>query len=425
MAIEGSSKGNLGTIIFIGLICTLVGIEVNALIHHQWGYFTVEALQNIGWWVGLVAVSGITARALNDADVKASLALSLAVSLVFFHVATLAWFPTVTGTGDTEILNGYASQATFIPEHWEERTETYECGTKDSPKTCTRTYNVLVPEQQYLTSNVGQIGIRRINYNYVRDLWGSTNEVKSLNPSAIWGYPNTGDMNKIFRITYQGSPATDLETIVPVSVANRTANYLKPGYAKFGTISDDQVPAQPQLSETKAGPVKLQRVFEVGLNQPTFVADAQLRLDAALALMGEKYQINPLVILVNPNEVSKPQFMSDLEIKWKGGHKNDWIMVIGTTPDMVPQWVETLGLNRNADFATRLRYRMDGKTITPESLVTDIVAQISDPQSGYERIPMEELQSSVSLPIPLWGVLLMAVTAAFGEVLLYLAIVKG
>jgi hypothetical protein len=92
---------------------------------------------------------------------------------------------------------------------------------------------------------------------------------------------------------------------------------------------------------------------------------------------------------------------------------------------MKSQWVDTIGFSRHADFATRLRYRIAGKTITPESLVDDIVAQISDPSSGYERIPMAELQSSVSLPIPLWGVVLMAATAIAGEFLLYLVIVKG
>ena len=129
-----------------------------------------------------------------------------------------------------------------------------------------------------------------------------------------------------------------------------------------------------------------------------------------------------MVLLVHEGQAAQSQFVSNLEIKWKGGHKNDWIIVIGVTRDMKSQWVDTIGQNRHADFATRLRYRLEGKVITPESLVTDIVAQIRDPQSGYERIPMAELQTSVSLPIPIWGALLMTATAAIAEGLLYVVI---
>ena len=283
---KGSSSADVGCIVLLGLVCVFAGIEVNAIIHHQWGCFTVEALQNLGWWIGLVALSGVAvALILPRTNLTSALALSFAISLICLHVATLAWFPTVTGTGDTQILNGYASSATLIPEHWEERTETYECGTTKSPKTCTRTYEERVPEQEFLETNVGRIGIERGNYLYVRDLWGTTNEKVSRNVSAIWGYPNTGDMDKVFRIDYQGDPASDLNTIVPVSVEARTVNYLKPAYAKFGTIADDTVPPQPRITETGAGPVKLPRIFEVGQITPGFIATAQFRLDAALALL--------------------------------------------------------------------------------------------------------------------------------------------
>lgn len=140
--------------------------------------------------------------------------------------------------------------------------------------------------------------------------------------------------------------------------------------------------------------------------------DINLYLNDRLKFLGPNKQLNIVTVFTNQD----PQFFNALMSKWKGGKKNDVIMVFGISEDNI-SWFRSnsyaRGMN-NRVMHSRMETLATGQPFTLE-LLTELVDIVN---IDFNRLSADEFSfKQASIQIPLWLlllVLLLNLGASFG-----------
>lgn len=179
----------------------------------------------------------------------------------------------------------------------------------------------------------------------------------------------------------------------PTAQEHRYKNYLlgAPESILQTQISDDLknkyqqfVPKHPEIFDY----YRANQVLPVQVSI-TNLSEWNKKLSEINASLGAKKQVNIILVLTTlPSE-----FYSVLRAEWKGGKKNDVIVVVGVNQDLTPQWVETMAWAVDGGLGTYLRYdilnTLSDKQVNSDELISIIAKNISQ---HYVRKPMKNFE---------------------------------
>ena len=202
----------------------------------------------------------------------------------------------------------------------------------------------------------------------------------------------------------------------PTAVEHKYKNYLlaAPDSVLHSTVTEEQIsrfkgliPEHSKIFDyyraNQFFPIKISEIDSSDWNQ---------KLSQINADLGARKQVNVIVMLTSLS----PEFFSVLRAEWKGGKKNDVIVVIGINNDWSPQWMETMAWSIDGGFGTRLRQNiLDLKTVQSADAVLPIISNIVD--KYYQRKPMKDFQyllSSIQPTTEQWIICFMVMIVCSG-----------
>ena len=129
-------------------------------------------------------------------------------------------------------------------------------------------------------------------------------------------------------------------------------------------------------------------------------------INERLKYMGPNKQIN--VVLVGTT-VTDPKYFNGLMADWRGGKKNDVILVYGLDSSNAIKWFRSnsyaMGMG-NKELHHRLLLNVDKKTLS----VQHLEEQIKLVERHFKRLSTEEIKfKAMAVDTPLWAVLLLSV----------------
>ena len=144
----------------------------------------------------------------------------------------------------------------------------------------------------------------------------------------------------------------------------------------------DVIPVHPNVFDyyrsTQFLPVQINSFVSGEWNQ---------KLSQINADLGARKQVNIIIIVTSlPSD-----FFRVLRAEWKGGKKNDVVVVIGTQENFSPRWVETMAWSVDGGFGTRMRQAiMDLSSVNDSANVLPVIASVVE--KHYQRKPMKDLE---------------------------------
>lgn len=168
----------------------------------------------------------------------------------------------------------------------------------------------------------------------------------------------------------------------------------------------ERVPEYPEVYDYQ----RIDRVLGVftdGGPDAAVASAIDTRLDEALATLGPQRQMNALVIFT---DIKDPGFAYAVRNSWKGGKKNDAIVIMGVPVWPEIAWVHVHSWSKNEMFNVSLRDALlDQGTVTTEGVV-DAIEQAG--WDHFERRPMAEFEYlKDEIEPPLWVVVVAALAA--------------
>ena len=130
------------------------------------------------------------------------------------------------------------------------------------------------------------------------------------------------------------------------------------------------------------------------------------------ATLGARKQVNIIVIMTS----LPPDFFHVLRAEWKGGKKNDVIVVIGIEKDFSILWVETMAWSVDGGFGARMRQAVAELTSAKEAdIVLSVISSVVE--KDFHRKPMKEfkyLLDAIELSSFDWIICILVMLCAFG-----------
>ena len=287
--------------------------------------------------------------------------LGCSLNIAFWH-GTKALAENVAVT-DTEYWNGYITRAAYF-EEWDERvscrhpiyrTESYECGSGNSPMTCTRSvyvgdehsYDVDThPEHWEAEDSIGTA--YSISQTYFESL------CKQFKNRSFQ------DMNRDYHSIDGDSYVTNYNNewadMVPTSVEKKYENRVAASNSIF--------------NYKKVDPLKL-KLYEYPENQEGFVYHSVLsfarlpdqeQIDKINAYWGSSKKIR-IWVLVYQNRPIQTAF--DQEALWKNGNKNELVLCfsIDNAKDRNIQWCKVFSWSKSEELKSEINSNFTNKPL--------------------------------------------------------------
>jgi len=342
---------------------------------------------NFGFWINLLIpiTVAIYLTITNKEYIYKELIIQIIATFTYLSLIFLLLFSTTTDLIDTQYFNGKAKKIEFYEEWTELRvhTESYECGSSDNHKTCTRTVTEHIhhPKKWHiLTTNDEKIKITKDEYKKAKLDFGVKKEyISRINKIS------TGDGNK-----YVATP----NIIIPTSVAHTYINYVTAAkdnviHTKISKddmklfISENKLHKYPPLSKDKYGAKKLLRIIDD--SNRSDAQSMQDKLDLFCAKYSKTKQVNPLIYITKQDR----SFKTYLETYWNKGKKNDATLILGVDANGKVLYSDVIAWTNNTDFIVDCQNSFKGLNVKNDAIkLVDIFQNLI--LSEYERKPMEE-----------------------------------
>jgi len=163
-------------------------------------------------------------------------------------------------------------------------------------------------------------------------------------------------------------------------------NYIKAAPDSLFNFTKAQeeiaLPAYPRVFDY----YRYNRVINNSVLPSSFVKRLNTLLNTELKSLGSAKQVNIIIVLVKENG---EEYANALRSLWKGGKKNDVVVVAQVNEDEVV-WANSFGWSKDDLVFVKIRDNLLAlPSMTPESFQKAITRPI---QSNYVRIPMEEFE---------------------------------
>lgn len=295
-------------------------------------------------------------------------------------------FSTTTDLIDNEYWSGKVSKFEYY-EEWKEEvtyTESYQCGTTEKPKNCSRTKTRIdyhSPYWQITTSNDEVVSITRSEYRNASSNFGHK-EIYMYRHDQV----SFGDGNKYISIP---------NITIPTTVSHTYENLVK---AVKSNVIHSKVPQAdidlalkskilvdyPTRYKDKYGAPKLNRFIDVtGVVKSDYIT----ALNKMSIPIGRVKQGNPIVYVVN-----EPRSFTDIiSHHWGKGKKNDITMVVGVDDSGLIIWTDMITYTNNTDFIVDMQNDFINLDMNKDSVkILDIYEKHI--MLSYKRKEMKEFE---------------------------------
>jgi hypothetical protein len=262
----------------------------------------------------------------------ASALVALVMSCIFHYAAIQGM------TGDIETWSGqvtYAHHHTEWVEEWiETHSESYDCGTRENPQTCTRYWTTIEHDthREHWTVDVslGSVSeeweVSYVLYADVMKKFGGRVYISGLQRFHHGGTFDGGDQNLY-------TTANETRYIYPITRTFDFQNKIKaaPSVFSFAKVPTNVVVfSWPQTTDNfKSGRV-------LGTAQGYI---SNLEWDQLNAVLGPQKQVNLIIAGFGSDDMQIAHYQ---QAAWIGGKKNDLVITFGGDPKK-PSWVYTFG----------------------------------------------------------------------------------
>ena len=285
-------------------------------------------------------------------------------------------------TSDTEIWNGYITGKDRIEDHY---LDPYDCncyttcsgsGTTEScTETCSTCYEDRYTVDWTARSTIGEFEIKSLDS-------GSKSVYRTPDPKFY----------------------TQIKKGDPCSKAKEYTNYIKAvPESLFSSFNGESLSIQYQKIIPNYPKIynhySINRILDAGVKIPE-INKHNLYLSEKLKTIGASKQANIIIINTSANDQN---YRYALEYAWKGGKKNDIIVLIGSPEYPKISWVDTITLGSNAGnslmtILIRDRLLDLGKIDNYNSVIDTITKTVIE---KFDRKPMadyEYLKDEISPP---------------------------
>ena len=342
---------------------------------------------NFGFWINLLIPISIAIylTITNKEYIYKELGIQVIATFIYLSLVFFFIFTTTNNLIDTEYFNGKVKKIEFYEKWTEERTyiENYECGTNDTPKTCTRnkTERTYHPAKyQIITNNDEILNIKRDEFQKASLDFGTKKEYIARSTKVSYG-----DGNK-----YVSTP----NIIIPTSVEHNYINYVTAAkdnviHTKISKedmnifISEGKLQNYPKLFKDKYGAEKLLRIID-----DSGIVDKrnmQKQLDIFCVKYSKTKQVNPIIYITKQDRT----FKAYLEAYWNKGKKNDATLILGINNNGDILWSDIIAWTNNSDFIVDCQNSFKNLNIKLNEI--EVVNKFQNfILSEYERKPMKE-----------------------------------
>lgn len=341
---------------------------------------------NAGFWINFfVPVAfALWMRITHPEYIWKEFGLQVGATFIYLAMVYSLLFYTTTDLYNTEYHNGYIKEIDHN-ERWTQRSlETYQsCSGSGKSRVCTtktRWVTTHHPDEYYiLTTNGEIINISRNQFNQAAKKYGK----KFVRLHHI-DQVSIGDGNR-----YEVYP-TD---VIPTAVGHEYINYIIAAkdsvLNKKATekeiqqyIKNKKLRSYPVLYRSEFGATKLNRI--VNATHEKIPAKWLKTLDEFAAVYGRSKEINPIIYLTDEDRSIK----RIIQAYWKGGHKNDIILILGINDGEV-MWSDGIAYPKDEGFLIDLANDFDGMKISENEIIPRFRTLI---QNGYKRKSMKEFE---------------------------------
>lgn len=203
-------------------------------------------------------------------------------------------------------------------------------------------------------------------------------------------YTSNDETIKISRVDRQGKnkPQRWDETIIgeTTAIEHSFENYVKAApdslFVRVGSIEKYKklIPDYPRTYDY----YRLKRVLLVNDASIEQAFEWEKTLDDLSSKYGKQSQLNILLVVVN--KLDRDYFYA-LEQSWLGAKKNDVVVVVGISDDVV-NWAEVMTWDLSADFETRIKNSLEGKRLSWR----DFTDEFNDDVKFRHRKPMKDFE---------------------------------
>ena len=283
--------------------------------------------------------------------------------LAIIFIASLTYFAALwSGLMDHEIWNGYVMDKEKVKvscEHSYSCNCRTECSGSGEHKTCSTVCDTCY-EHSYdwdwrVYSTIGTFEISRI------DKRGSQTPPR-------WAQVVKGD---------------------PVSASRMYTNYIlgaPDSLFNFKNIESDPYALQvPEYPRKVYDYYRVDRVISQGI--PVNAKEWSWQLQDMLSKVGNRKEVNVVILLTS---ISDPAFAESVRNGWKGGKKNDVVVVVGSDNNLSINWASVISWTDSEIFKVKLRDAiLDLKTLEPESFIGTVKGLV---MSDFSRKSMADFE---------------------------------
>lgn len=299
-------------------------------------------------------------------------------------VAVLGFFLARWGAmSDTEHWNGRVTSKEHGSEHcchsYECNCTTYQCGTKDSPRTCKTCQTCYRHSQDYYWA---------LNYST-----GDRIVVEDCEP-------NRHDVPAAWARTQKGEPASLPHTYTNYLLADPESLLLEGSDAHL--MND--VPSFPRVHNYH----HVQKAIGHGVAVPPGWQEGLMELNADL---GARKQVDVVVLFTKHQD---PTYAQAVEAKWLYGPKNALIVVAGVENDHI-SWARVVTISRVEDLKISIRDGMVGMKLSdPTTALAFLRREVA---GKFHRTSMSEFEYLASAAKPKGWMLVLLYVLLFGGTL--------
>jgi hypothetical protein len=316
-------------------------------------------------------------------------------------------------TRDTEYWGNTLARAEYY-EAWDERvscrhpkyrTETYSCGTSDSPRTCTRQvqdgYQHLYdvdshpPEWRLIDSSGAELPTTESRFESLAQKFKNRNFVE-LNRDY---HSRDGDK-------YETTWDERDETLVPLVTEHSYINRVPASDSvfKFPDITPEQAKKRGLFEYPRVSSDYYALSVLGGEGLPGFQAALQ-QLDVVNARLGPKKQVRIWVLVFLDKSL---QAAVDQQSYWQGGNKNEFVLCIGVNKKQEVQWCYPFSWTEVEALKVGVRsevMKQRGRVLDLRPVATWLGSNI---EKQWIRKPFADFEY-LTIPTPMWAI----VTAFF------------
>jgi hypothetical protein len=322
-------------------------------------------------------------KEITDKEALLSLAVNFAISLVFLGIITASQYIKMA---DSQILSGVVSskkRQEVSCEHSYSCRCRQSCSGSGKNRSCSQVCDTCYDHSYDVDWNV---------YTSLSNFTISREDRRGLTEPSRWSSVVVGEY-VAERFSYQNPLLADEKTLF-VELPE--------------TMKDKQFPAYPSVYDYW----KINRV--IGIPAP-LGAEISVYLNETLKQIGARKQLNIVVVgMYN----TTPDHFNGLMASWRGGKKNDVILVYGLSPDNTIQWFKSnsyaMGMGNK-----ELHYRLAANATTKPLTMDHIKEQVSLIEKHFVRLSTEELKfKALAIDTPLWAIVLLTFINAIASILL-------